>query len=445
MGVTPAALIAFARRFGTGEQVVRQRTGRRAHALRAAAVPALPVPDRAEPGAGARARVVGHEAGLRPLHEGDDEPRRCRSRGRGGCWEVRTWPTTACGCAASCTPPRCGSPAAATRCRPTSWGSGPWACRPSPGPTRTCRSASRPRPRSVGSPPDGSRPPPPVLTKSQAARRGRVIRAALDLAAAGGYDAVQMRDVAARGGVALGTIYRYFPSKDALLLAVMVEWLADLERRVTRHPPPGATTVDRMMDVLDRASAAMDREPRLTDAVVGAMTAGDPASVDAIGEVTQALARVLAVGVPRRRRPRGRGLARPRRSATCGGRPRSPGPTAWAGWTGWRARSARPPGSSPPGSTDPADRAGSDTTTASPDRRPAMVPESPLTRGSGTIRRQAARRRFRGEERMRAALLRNTGDEKLEIRDDLELGRSARARSRSTSRPPASATPTSPA
>src|SRR5512138_285691 len=124
--------------------------------------------------------------------------------------------------------------------------------------------------------------PPPTLTKSQAARRERVVRAALELGAEGGYDAVQMRDVASRAGVALGTIYRYFPSKDALLLAVMVQWLRDLEERVGRRPPAGATTVERIMDVLRRALRTMDRQPRLTAAVIGAMTAGDPASVAAI-------------------------------------------------------------------------------------------------------------------------------------------------------------------
>jgi TetR/AcrR family transcriptional regulator, cholesterol catabolism regulator len=137
-----------------------------------------------------------------------------------------------------------------------------------------------------------------TLTKSQAARRERVIRAAQELAADGGYDAVQMRDVAARGEVALGTIYRYFPSKDALLLSVMVQWLGDLEQRVTRHPPTGASTVDRIMDVLGRAVRSMDREPRLTRAVIAAMTAGDPASVDAIGEVTAAMARIMAAAFP---------------------------------------------------------------------------------------------------------------------------------------------------
>jgi AcrR family transcriptional regulator len=137
-----------------------------------------------------------------------------------------------------------------------------------------------------------------ALTRSQAARRERVIRAALDLGAEGGYDAVQMRDVATRADVALGTIYRYFPSKDALLLGVMVHWLGDLEQRVTRRPPAGATTVERIMDVLERALRSMDRQPMLTTAVIGAMTSGEPASVDAIGEVTSTMARIMLSAFP---------------------------------------------------------------------------------------------------------------------------------------------------
>jgi AcrR family transcriptional regulator len=137
-----------------------------------------------------------------------------------------------------------------------------------------------------------------VLTKSQAARRERVVRAALELGAEGGYDAVQMRDVATRAEVALGTIYRYFPSKDSLLLAVMVHWLGDLEQRVSRRPPTGDTTVERIMDVMTRALGSMDRDPRLTAAVIGAMTAGDPASVPAIDEVSQAMARIMQSAFP---------------------------------------------------------------------------------------------------------------------------------------------------
>jgi AcrR family transcriptional regulator len=78
--------------------------------------------------------------------------------------------------------------------------------------------------------------PETALARSQAARRERVVSAALSLAAEGGYDAVQMRDVAVRASVALGTIYRYFTSKDHLLAAACVGWVGDLERRLARRP-----------------------------------------------------------------------------------------------------------------------------------------------------------------------------------------------------------------
>jgi AcrR family transcriptional regulator len=113
------------------------------------------------------------------------------------------------------------------------------------------------------------------LTKSQAARRERVIRAALELGAEGGYDAVQMRDVAARAGVALGTIYRYFSSKDHLLAAALVEWVNDLERRVNARPPRGDTLAERVVDILRRATRAMENDPRLSAAVVTALSSPD--------------------------------------------------------------------------------------------------------------------------------------------------------------------------
>ena len=59
------------------------------------------------------------------------------------------------------------------------------------------------------------------LTRAQQARRQRVIDAAMALGLEGGYEAVQMRDVAARADVAMGTVYRYFTSKDHLLAAAL--------------------------------------------------------------------------------------------------------------------------------------------------------------------------------------------------------------------------------
>ena len=50
--------------------------------------------------------------------------------------------------------------------------------------------------------------------------RGRIIRAARELIGEGGYLAAQIAPVADRAGVAVGTVYRHFPSKSELFAEV---------------------------------------------------------------------------------------------------------------------------------------------------------------------------------------------------------------------------------
>src|SRR3954451_10061115 len=94
-------------------------------------------------------------------------------------------------------------------------------------------------------------------------RKKRLIDAAVELAAEGGYDAVQMRDVAARAEVALGTLYRHYSSKDQLLLAAWAHQAATWRARLHNRPPRGATPADRSADALRRACRALEREPRV--------------------------------------------------------------------------------------------------------------------------------------------------------------------------------------
>src|SRR5712692_8384856 len=89
----------------------------------------------------------------------------------------------------------------------------------------------------VTTPADAGPVPGTALARSQAARRRRVLDAALRLAERGGFDAVQMRDVAAEANVALGTVYRYFTSKERLLLEAMVEEIEALASRLESRPP----------------------------------------------------------------------------------------------------------------------------------------------------------------------------------------------------------------
>ncbi len=132
-----------------------------------------------------------------------------------------------------------------------------------------------------------------ALTASQSARRDRVLRAALELGASGGYDAVQMRDVATSAGVALGTIYRYFSSKDHLLAAALVAWVDDLERRVTQRPPRGATPAERVVNIIRRATRAMESEPKLSEAVLAAILSPDAANTGCQEEVAASMGRIM--------------------------------------------------------------------------------------------------------------------------------------------------------
>jgi AcrR family transcriptional regulator len=132
------------------------------------------------------------------------------------------------------------------------------------------------------------------LTRAQQARRQRVIDAAMALGLDGGYEAVQMRDVAARADVAMGTVYRYFTSKDHLLAATLVHWVELLDSRIGQHPPRGEHPADRVLDVLDRALRAMGRQPRLVAAVFTSLSSPDPAAVGCQQQITLLMEGIIA-------------------------------------------------------------------------------------------------------------------------------------------------------
>lgn len=116
---------------------------------------------------------------------------------------------------------------------------------------------------------------PETLTASQRARRERILEATMELATEGGFQGVQMRDVAERADVALGTLYRYFPSKIHLLIGALRQEIDRLRERVDRRPPRGETAEERVLDVLDRATRALERNARFTGAVMRALMTGE--------------------------------------------------------------------------------------------------------------------------------------------------------------------------
>ncbi|MHB8329068.1 MAG: TetR family transcriptional regulator [Acidimicrobiales bacterium] len=141
---------------------------------------------------------------------------------------------------------------------------------------------------------------PRALTRAQEARRQRVVDAAMELGLEGGYEAVQMRDVAARAHVAMGTVYRYFSSKDHLLAAALVHWVEQLDIRLAQVPPRGEWASARVLDVLERALRAMGRQPRLVAAVFTSLASPDPAAVECQQQMASLMDGIIirAIGHP---------------------------------------------------------------------------------------------------------------------------------------------------
>ncbi|HEX7716933.1 MAG TPA: TetR family transcriptional regulator, partial [Marmoricola sp.] len=93
-----------------------------------------------------------------------------------------------------------------------------------------------------------------VGSAAQRDRRRRILDATIELASRGGFDAVQMRAVAEKADVALGTLYRYFPSKIHLLVSALARQFEDTQAMVVRRPVPGDSPADRVIYVLKRAT-----------------------------------------------------------------------------------------------------------------------------------------------------------------------------------------------
>jgi AcrR family transcriptional regulator len=82
---------------------------------------------------------------------------------------------------------------------------------------------------------------PPVLHAGSAERRRRIVDAALQLFSETDYGAVQMDDVATLAGVAKPTLYRYFPTKEALFLEGIERLLSELQHEVEQAEREPAT------------------------------------------------------------------------------------------------------------------------------------------------------------------------------------------------------------
>jgi AcrR family transcriptional regulator len=128
---------------------------------------------------------------------------------------------------------------------------------------------------------------------AQRDRRKRILDATYDLAKEGGFDAVQMRAVAEQADVALGTLYRYFPSKIHLLVSALGRQFDEAAKRLHEREIPGDTQADRVLYVLKRMARGMQGDAKLTEALTRAFMFADSSVAKEIHVVGMAMTSIV--------------------------------------------------------------------------------------------------------------------------------------------------------
>ncbi|GAB2631637.1 MAG: TetR family transcriptional regulator [Microthrixaceae bacterium] len=122
-------------------------------------------------------------------------------------------------------------------------------------------------------------------SSAQRERRKRILDATIDLASQGGFDAVQMRAVADQAEVALGTLYRYFPSKIHLLVSALGREFEKTESALRARQLTGQTPAERVIEVLKLTSRGLQGDPHLTEALTRAFMFADSSVQTEINQV----------------------------------------------------------------------------------------------------------------------------------------------------------------
>ncbi|HXY90949.1 MAG TPA: helix-turn-helix domain-containing protein [Acidimicrobiia bacterium] len=119
-------------------------------------------------------------------------------------------------------------------------------------------------------------PDPERLDARQRARRDRIVQATVTLLPDHPYESLQMKDITSAAGVALGTTYRYFTSKEHLIAEALYVWALGFGREVD-NPPAGA--LERLEVAYRRAARAFELSPCVYGHMVAVQGSNDPTVV----------------------------------------------------------------------------------------------------------------------------------------------------------------------
>ncbi len=149
--------------------------------------------------------------------------------------------------------------------------------------------AAQVAPRHTSAPPSDTETP-----LEAASRKDRIIDVAIRLAEEGGFENVRQRDVAKQSGVALGTLYKSFRSKEDILAAALHRETDQLEQKLERKPAKGDTAAERLATLFQMLTRTILRKPNYARAVLRAMTSGEEVAQKVVAHQVKVTRMVIA-------------------------------------------------------------------------------------------------------------------------------------------------------
>jgi TetR/AcrR family transcriptional regulator, cholesterol catabolism regulator len=140
------------------------------------------------------------------------------------------------------------------------------------------------------------------MSSSQRRRRQAILDVALRLVAEHG-SAVEIRDIAEKSDVAIGTVYRYFESKDALCCEAFLVWRLRHLVEIEASAAAARSNAGRLRAAMRKSLQLLEHSPKLTELGTSMSLSRDPSifeSRDQAERKTRDLYRRLLIGVPRR-------------------------------------------------------------------------------------------------------------------------------------------------
>ena len=130
-------------------------------------------------------------------------------------------------------------------------------------------------------------------TPAQHNRYARMLQVATAMLASGGEEALQMKELADRAEVSLATLYRYFPAKEHVLLAIAYSRFENALRRVSSEAPRGDSVQERVTSHMLREFRAEQRDQLLTAALTRVVSDTRPEYREVLAKIERVRMQVL--------------------------------------------------------------------------------------------------------------------------------------------------------